>query len=99
MAIDITALQAAVANETTVDSSVEALITQVVAQENSMAGQIQTLIAASGNSVDPVALQALVDTMTANAAALGQSSAVLQAAVSTNTPAAPASAAIAAAKP
>jgi uncharacterized membrane protein affecting hemolysin expression len=85
MALDITALQTAVANQTTVDASVETLIT-------GMAAQIQTLINASGSTVDPAALQALVDTMTQNNAAL-------QAAVSTNTPAAPASAAVAAAKP
>lgn len=99
MALDITALQTAVANETTVDESVETLITQVVAQETSMAAQIQTLIGQSGNTVDPAALQAIVNTMTANAAALGQSQMALQAAVSTNTPASPASAAVAAATP
>ena len=76
MALDITALQAAVANQTTVDASVETLIT-------GMAAQIQTLINASGSTVDPAALQALVNTMTQNNAAL-------QAAVVANTPATPA---------
>jgi len=90
MALDITALQTAVAAETTIDTSVETLITQVVAQETSMAQQIQTLITASGNTVDPAALQQIVNTMTANATALSQSSAALQAAVTTNTSAAPA---------
>ena len=76
MALDITALQTAVANETTVDASVETLIT-------GMAAQIQTLINQSVNTVDPAALQAIVDTMNNNAAAL-------KAAVTANTPAAPA---------
>jgi len=89
MALDITALQTAVANETTIDSSVETLITQVVAQETSMAAQIQTLITSSGNTVDPADLQAIVYTMSANATALGQSRAALQAAITANTPAAP----------
>jgi hypothetical protein len=82
MALDITALQTAVAQETTVDSAVETLLT-------SLSGELQTLIANSGNTVDPAALQAIVNTMTANAT-------TLQAAVSANTPAAPASAALAA---
>ena len=89
MALDITALQTAVASETTIDSSVETLITQVVDQENSMAAQIQTLITSSGNTVDPADLQVIVNTMTANATALGQSRAALQAAITANTPAAP----------
>jgi hypothetical protein len=72
--LDITALTAAVANETTVDASVETLLTQLTSS-------ISTLIAQSGNSVDPVALQALVTTMQNNAANLGN-------AVATNTPAA-----------
>ena len=75
MALDITALQTAVANETTVDASVEALLTQ-------LAAQIQTLIANSGNTVDPAALQAIVTQMQTNAA-------TLSAAVTANTPAAP----------
>lgn len=87
MALDITALQTAVANETTIDASVEALVTQVVAQETSMAAQIQTLITQSGNTVDPVALQAIVDKMTDNATELGQANTALQAAVTANTPA------------
>jgi len=82
MALDITALQTAVANETTVDNSVLTLI-------SGLAAQITDLIAASGNTVDPVALQAIVTQMTTNAAGL-------QAAVSANTPAAPASPALSA---
>lgn len=78
MALDISSLTAAVTAETTVDASVEALIT-------GMATQIQTLINSSGNTVDPVALQAIVTQMTTNAAGLTT-------AVTTNTPAAPASA-------
>jgi hypothetical protein len=72
--LDISALTAAVANETTVDASVESLLVQLTSS-------ITNLIAQSGNSVDPVALAALVTTMQNNAANLGQ-------AVVTNTPAA-----------
>jgi hypothetical protein len=64
MAVSLAALQTAVANETTIDASVETLV-------SGMAAQIQQLINASGNTVDPVALQALVDTMTANASGMG----------------------------
>jgi hexokinase len=65
-------IQAAVAAETEVDSSVEALLVQ-------LSTDLQAAIAAN----DPVAMQAVVDTMTQNAAALS-------AAVVANTPAAPA---------
>lgn len=80
--LDITALQTAVTNETTVDQSVLALINTVTAELN-------TLLANSGNTVDPAAIQQIVSTMQNNAAAL-------QAAVSANTPAASTSAALAA---
>lgn len=69
---DLTALQTAVTNDTTVDGSVETLLTQLTAQ-------ISTLIANSGNTVDPVALQAIVTQINANAA-------TLSAAVVANTP-------------
>ena len=82
MALDITALQTAVAQETTVDSAVETLLT-------GLSSELQTLITNSGNTVDPAALQAIVNTMTANAT-------TLQAAVSANTPAASSSASLAA---
>ena len=75
MALDISKLQAAVAAETTVEQSAVTLI-------GTLAGEIQTLINASGNTVDPAALQALVDQMTASQASLA-------AAVTANTPAAP----------
>lgn len=75
MALDITALQTAVANETTVENSAVALI-------GGLAARIQALIESSGNTVDPKALQALVDNMTASQTALA-------AAVAANTPAAP----------
>ena len=75
MALDVTALQTAVANETTVEASAVTLI-------QGFAGQIQALIAASANTVDPAALQALVDKMTASQTALA-------AAVAANTVAAP----------
>jgi len=63
-------LTADVANETTVDASVETLLTNLSAQ-----------ITAAGT--DPVALKALTDQMEANAAALS-------AAITANTPSAPA---------
>ena len=64
-------LTAAVAAQTTVDASVEALV-------SGLAAQITALLAAP--TVDPVALQALVTQMTTNNAAL-------TAAVTANTPA------------
>ena len=75
MALDISKLQAAVANETTVEQSAITLLT-------TLSAEIQTLINASGNTVDPAALQAIVDSMNTSQAALA-------AAVTANTPAAP----------
>lgn len=72
--LDISALTAAVANETTVEAGAVTLI-------NGFAAQLSTLIAQSGDTVDPVALQAIVTTMTANNTNLSN-------AVATNTPAA-----------
>jgi hypothetical protein len=74
MALDITALQTAVANETTVEQSAITLMT-------GLAAKISALIASSGNTVDPVALQAIVD-------GINQNQAALAAAVAANTPAA-----------
>jgi hypothetical protein len=74
MALDITALQNAVAAEVTVEQKAIALLATLTAQ-------IQTLITEAGNAVDPAALQALVDSMTASQAALA-------AAVASATPAA-----------
>ena len=65
-------LTTAAANETTVDASVEALLT-------TLSAAIQKLLAAP--TVDPAALQAIVNTMNNNAA-------TLSAAVAANTPAA-----------
>jgi hypothetical protein len=75
MALDISALTTAVANETTVEQSAITLV-------GGLAAQIQTLINNSGNTVDPVALQALVTQMT-------NSQTALAAAVAANTVAAP----------
>jgi hypothetical protein len=72
--LDITALTAAVANETTVEASAETLLTNISAE-------LQTLIANSGNTVDPAALAAIVATINANSSNLAQ-------AVVTATPAA-----------
>jgi hypothetical protein len=63
MAVSLDALTAAVEAESTVEQSAITLI-------GGLAGQIQDLIAKSGNTVDPVALQALVDKMTASQTAL-----------------------------
>ena len=73
MALDISKLQAAVAQEQTVDASAVTLLTQLTAE-------IQSLIASSGNTVDPAALQALVDQ-------INGASTSLAAAVTANTPA------------
>lgn len=75
MALDISALTNAVTNETTVEQSAITLL-------GSLSSEIQTLINQSGNTVDPAALQALVNQMNTSQAALA-------AAVSANTPAAP----------
>ena len=63
MAVSLDALTAAVEAESTVEQSAITLI-------GGLAAQIQDLIAKSGNTVDPVALQALVDKMTASQTAL-----------------------------
>ena len=73
---DLTALQTAVANEGTVEASAITLL-------QGLSAQLQQLIANSGNTVDPAAVQAIVDSINANAATLA-------AAVTANTPAAPA---------
>ncbi len=74
MAIDLTALTTAVNDEKTVEESAITLLT-------GLSQKIADLIAASGNTVDPAALQAIVDEINTNKAALA-------AAVSANTPAA-----------
>lgn len=74
MAIDLAAATAAVAAQTTIEASVETLLTQLTTE-------IKNLIASSGNTVDPVALQAIVDGIIAN-------NTKLSAAVVANTPAA-----------
>ena len=63
MALDISALTTAVANETSLDASAVTLI-------QGLAAQITALIASSGNTVDPTALAAIVTQMTTNATAL-----------------------------
>lgn len=73
MAIDLEAATAAVAAQTTIEASVETLLAQLTTE-------IKNLIASSGNTVDPVALQAIVDGIIAN-------NTKLSAAVVANTPA------------
>jgi regulator of replication initiation timing len=76
MAIDLTALTAEVANNTAVDTSVEQLV-------QNLAAQIATLSAASTDPATQTALNALVATLQNNDTAIA-------AAVTKNTPAAPA---------
>ena len=73
MALDLTALTDAVNAEKTVEQSAITLL-------NGLTSQIAQLIAASGNTVDPAALQAIVDQVTADTSTLA-------AAVAANTPA------------
>lgn len=72
--LDLTALQTAVANEKSVEDSVVTLLGQ-------LSQKITDLINQSGNTVDPAALQQIVDTINANKDTLA-------AAVTANTPAA-----------
>ncbi len=76
MALDLQALKDAVAAEKTVEDSAVALLT-------GLTSKIADLIAASGNTVDPAELKAIVDQVNGDAAALA-------AAVSANTPVVPA---------
>jgi len=78
--LDISALQTAVANETTVEQSAITLISGFSQQLKDALAAAQ---AAGNNSVDPATIQGIVDTMT-------QSQTALAAAVAANTPAAPA---------
>ena len=74
MALSLDALAAAVAADVTVDQSAITLL-------NGLTAKIQELITASGNTVDPVLLQAIVDQINASKDSLA-------AAVVQNTPAA-----------
>jgi len=75
MAVDLTALTAEVANNTTVDSSIEQLVANIAAQ-------LTALAAGTGDAATQTALNALVATLQGNDAAIA-------AAVTANTPAAP----------
>ena len=75
MAISLEALKTEVAANTTVDQSAVALLQGLTAK-------IQELIDASGNTVDPAELQAIVDK-------IREDNASLAAAVAANTPVAP----------
>ncbi len=72
MALDLTALTQAVNDEKTVEQSAITLL-------GGLAQKIADLIAASGNTVDPAALQAIVDEINTNKQALAD-------AVAANTP-------------
>lgn len=72
--IDLSQLQQAVTDEKTVEDSVVTLL-------GTLSSKISELIAASGNAVDPAALQDIVNQINNNKAALA-------AAVTANTPAA-----------
>lgn len=75
MAVSLDALKASVAKLETAEAATKALLT-------GLTQKIQDLINASQNTVDPVALQAIVDQVNADADSLS-------AAVAANTPAAP----------
>jgi hypothetical protein len=75
MAVDITALTAEVANNTTVDGSIEQLLTN-------LAAQLAALAAGTGDAATQTALNSLVTTLQQNDAAIAAS-------VTANTPAAP----------
>jgi hypothetical protein len=75
MRVDLTSLKNAVAANTAVDQSAMVLLSGLTAK-------IQELIAASGDTIDPVELQAIVDQVNTDNTALA-------AAVAANTPAAP----------
>jgi len=85
MAVDLTALTAEVANNTTVDGSIVTLLDNIVTQ-------LQAIEAGSGDAATQTALNALVATLQNNDAGIA-------AAVVANTPAAPAASAATAAKP
>lgn len=76
--LDLTALTTAVSNEQSVEASAITLLSGLTTELN-------TLIANSGNTVDPAALQAIVTQITTNATTLA-------AAVTANTPTATSSA-------
>lgn len=75
MAFDLTALKNAAQQETTVEQSAIALL-------QNLTSQLQTLIANSGNSVNPADIQAIVNQLNNNATTLAS-------AVTANTPATP----------
>jgi len=81
--INVAALQAAVAAETTVDKSVLTLIQGLVASQQSLSTQLAAAIAAN----DPVALAAVQSAIDASVATMTDNAAQLSAAVTANTPA------------
>ena len=81
MAINVAALQAAVAAETTVDQSVLTLIQGLVASQQSLSAQLAAAIAAN----DPAALAAVQSAIDASVATMQTNAASLSAAVAANT--------------
>ncbi len=78
-------LQAKVAAETTLEASIEALLTDMAAQQKILADQLAAAIAEN----DPVAIQAVADGLAQSSVNLDSNIAGLTAAVTANTPAAP----------
>ncbi|HSR79037.1 MAG TPA: hypothetical protein VLN57_20860 [Xanthobacteraceae bacterium] len=82
----LTALQTAVANETTIDQSAITLLNGLGGQIAALAAQLATAIA---NQADPATVSALVTQLTTLGTTVTASSTALAAAVTANTPAAP----------
>ena len=75
-----------IAEQKTVEESIVTLLNQTVATEKDIKAQLEAAIASN----DPAALQAVADTLDANTTALEANTADIAAAVTANTPAAPA---------
>ncbi len=81
----LTELTAKVAEQTTIERSVETLLNGLSAQNADLRAQIAALIA-GGGSIDPSALQPILDALNATEAALVSNTDKLKAAVIANTP-------------
>lgn len=87
MAANFAALQALVTQETSVVQSVIAVVNGAVDVMKAQTAKIQQLIAAAaGGSIDPAALQAAVDEMTADNQKLSDAASALANATVANTP-------------
>lgn len=84
--LDLTNLLKAVSDETTVDNSIVTLLNQVVAQNKDLAAQLAAAIAAN----DPAAIAAVQKQLDDSATTLESNVSNIKAAITANTPAAPA---------